>query len=563
MFKLKLKDFNWRRVDFIIGLSFIILITSYYSFYSIKANLNCVEGKHVLFMDEVLVFDGARKILNSNSIKNLQWNTMEGSDHRYGRILWISTALFSAIPEYYFGAAGLIITERLLHFIILIIAYFILCFTFIRSWSLRALLFFVLLCIPTSIYFSTLPRPMPLQMLFIALFLWQEKKHNFELGWHWIFLGMAFGTKISVFFLIIYFGIIAFIRVNYRIFTVKYLKMITKTIAFFVLGFAFTEVYLVSYTFFKLNLGPLKNYLRWTFFNTRHPADNSAVNWKTWTSYIFNKYTAIPEKLLAITAILIVVLVTISLVRIIKKRFYSGNEKVLLYNNFAIIWAGVVLILTVMFCVKRIWPHYVHLGMVLFITGIIASAEANIKLKGKNDIISNIARWISIGILILMLGESIRYLAPVVKNGFITLSKRTQSEQYKNKLLEYNTLKDLFFNISQQLDRKISVMYDSGLPIMGSNKNFIIERYWSPGFLYWDRKRDLVVYYSVHTLEGELPAKTSAAYESVKQEKELFRKYVCYDPTSKRQGLYYVPLEIELTNVKVYIRGDLEEKICK
>ena len=57
-----------------------------------------------------------------------------------------------------------------------------------------------------SDYYMTSPKPEPIQLLFLSTFLFYYKKYNMKIdSFYWVFLGLAFGAKISLLPLVIIF----------------------------------------------------------------------------------------------------------------------------------------------------------------------------------------------------------------------------------------------------------------------------------------------------------------------------------------------------------------------
>lgn len=270
---------NINNKDSFIGIITIGLISMFFLSLAFYANTDLINGRYAIFMDEQIIFDGVDKILQSSSTGELIKNIV-GGDHRYGRILYYLSAYFSAIPQNIFGESGQIVATRLLQTIILMSAYLILSLTFFNQWKMRVLSFSLLLLMPTTLYYFTMPKPEPLQALFIALFLWQAKKHDFKLGWYWIFIGLAFGAKISVAPYLLAFGILALYQQNNEVFTVNFWKLFfTKTLPLFLLGFFIAEPILLT--------GRLQQYLNSTFRNTTHGSDDKSITILSWIEFIY------------------------------------------------------------------------------------------------------------------------------------------------------------------------------------------------------------------------------------------------------------------------------------
>lgn len=147
-----------------------VAVLVFYVRLAILANSDLAAGRFVLFMDERITFDGVKNILHPTDLEQFFYSIFDGGDHRYGRSLWNSVAIFSAIPEKIFGASGQIVATRILQVILIISSYCVIAFGILRSWFLRFVLLFVMLTIPYSDYYVTMPKPEPLQLLFLTIF---------------------------------------------------------------------------------------------------------------------------------------------------------------------------------------------------------------------------------------------------------------------------------------------------------------------------------------------------------------------------------------------------------
>jgi len=151
-----------------------------------------------LFIDEQITFYPIIKILNPSGIDEFLWLVSDGSDYRYGRILWNALALAALVPTKLFGESGQIIASREAGTAFLLLAYLLLTHTFMQRPAVRfaALLTFIVL--PYNSYYMSMPKPEPIMLLCAAIFLYLYKKNDLSLGKpYWIFLGLAFGAKIS------------------------------------------------------------------------------------------------------------------------------------------------------------------------------------------------------------------------------------------------------------------------------------------------------------------------------------------------------------------------------
>ena len=188
---------NFQKLDKFLGIVLIasaLVITLYFT---TKANLDLTQERYALFMDEQITFDGVKKLLHPESSLAFMDTVIDGEDHRYGRILWNVSALFSFLPEKIGGVSGQIIATRFTQAIIQLLAYGLLVFTFIQFWTLRGLALLLLIALPYTAYFATMPKPEPIQLFSLALFLACSARNQFRFGYYWIFLGLAFGAKVS------------------------------------------------------------------------------------------------------------------------------------------------------------------------------------------------------------------------------------------------------------------------------------------------------------------------------------------------------------------------------
>ncbi len=161
------------------------------------ANLDLTDLRAGLFMDEVIPFDNIRRIITASSPEALGFAIADGGDHRYGRIFYNISALFGWLPYHLAGDPGLIIAIRSTQVALLIGAMVIFCLSLLRTWRVRVFALLAMACLPYTDYFLTQPKPEPTQLLWYALFMFFAVRRRFAFGWHWIFLGLAFGTKIS------------------------------------------------------------------------------------------------------------------------------------------------------------------------------------------------------------------------------------------------------------------------------------------------------------------------------------------------------------------------------
>ena len=213
----------------------------FFLYFAVLANLDLSQGSYVLSysMDELLIFQPVKEILHSENPLRFVSNLISGGYAGYGNVVYNTSALFSAIPEYLYGESGQIFVTRMTLAAFLLAAYIILVFTFLDSWLLRGLGLWVLITFPYTAFHSTLPKPEPLQLFFLAIFLSLAANYSFRFGYHWLFLGLACGTKAPFLATLPFFSLLGLIQQtqNLQWINVWWLKYWKKIIRLGILWF--------------------------------------------------------------------------------------------------------------------------------------------------------------------------------------------------------------------------------------------------------------------------------------------------------------------------------------
>ena len=287
-----------RVYDFITKSTLYILISAH-SLITLIANKDLRAGSYMLFMDEKIIFDGVTKILHPTSLIVFLENVIDGGDQRYGRILWNLAALVSFVPERIFGEPGQIVATRMLMSFMVGLGMLILICALVQNKTLRIIALASGLIAPFTLYYSSMPKPEPILILSLALFVKFHKQYNFERNFYWIFLGIFLGAKISS--LPYFISILAFIVFDRN--KHKIIKRIKLILPWILIGFAisvpslgilclitilvvssfeikpnnkYTKISLIfaliiSAIFFRTNI---YHYLNWTIFGSAHGSDD-------------------------------------------------------------------------------------------------------------------------------------------------------------------------------------------------------------------------------------------------------------------------------------------------
>jgi hypothetical protein len=544
----------------LIWILLIVLISSTYVYFATIANIDLTDGRFALFMDEKVTFDGVLKILYPKNIESFFYNLYNGNDHRYGRSLWNSISLFSFAPTYLFNVQGQIISARMLQVLLLICSFLLLCLAFLKTWVYRFCLLLLLLTFPFTDYYSTMPKPEPLQLLFISLFLYSYNESGMQFREkHWLFLGLALGTKISIlpFIVILAFWFLWAELKRYPI-SLLFDKFI-MALGYFLAGLALavpilfpafiitiliyrTTLYLIKHKvilksenliwvkvilLFLISTGTIFwSYLNYTLggksgiaswggaiiMNANNAADLPSINFITWLKYLIIKWINLPfisTFFIGTTFMLFISVITRKIILSIRKSI----EMKFLFAGI-IMLAGLLLCLSIMLSVHRLWGFYLFTGGILFLSGFFSLIEQYFYLNNKLFNNSKIKLFTLTTLTISFCLLTISWVPNSIKN-YRSLSTRTITEQYKKNYESYILTDSVIKYYSKNSKKKMTISIDPELfiPDNKSNKYTIVE-FWGP--FNWDSTFDIVILGPSH-LPGSI---------SIKKESPLYKHFL-------------------------------------
>ncbi len=362
----------------------------------IFGNIDASFGKHILYMDESVTYDGVYKIINRINADNLIDNVINVGDYRYGQIYFNINALIGTVPSELFGEQGQIISIRMFQPFLILGSLIAFSFGILKNWESRVLFCIIILVMPYTAYYSTMPKPEPLQIFFFSIFfvLFYRKKFNF--GIYWILLGLFFSVKISslttTILLIItstiiliknkelleinklYYGIISFFLgiliglpflykpILQSIILILVLILINKNLKItkIVYLLCFPIILFIFYRDYEFNTW-IKNLVIYM----RHPADNPIIGFIDWVIFLKAEYFFSSIFLSTYLLIFIGYLLYRSGLSMYE---YGFNRK--LTAGILIITCAILNLLLISFNVKRIWGFYLWPSMFMLTAGI-------------------------------------------------------------------------------------------------------------------------------------------------------------------------------------------------
>jgi hypothetical protein len=318
-------------------------------------NLQFLDGANVNFTfsghDEYQTVREVYSILKPLSFKHFIMAIISGDVLYYGRIIFYIDALFAYIPYKIWGIEGMVYAIRMTHVLELLLGVLFLS-RFIKSNTGKVFFIFNVLILYYTAYFIMVPKPEPLQLLFLAIFIIKAHKVNWQFGWHFVWLGLAYGAKVDVLTMLPLFFLLPYI-LGYR----KIGDGVKSIVAFFA-GLIISIPCLL--------LAPvkpifLKTYLGSTFGKNEQLYD-TGVTFITWvkTGWL-GAFSGGFWIGMILVAIVIWVLID-------GTKNYLKHKQIEIYFIFTLIGLG--FLLPVMLFTERLWPHYLWKGHVFILLGV-------------------------------------------------------------------------------------------------------------------------------------------------------------------------------------------------
>lgn len=515
--------------------SFEIAIFLIFSTLYAVLNSKNLLGSHSLFMDEKLIFDGVLRILQPTDFHSLFIAITDGGDQRYGRLLWNLIALFSFFPHKIWGVQGVIFTERMFGGVVIILAIMILARIYRRNVFSYSLIVTAIILLPFTTYYATTPKPEPLILFFLSLYLLKSKTLKNMLGKQWIFLGIIVGLKISSVFIL--FAIILVISMQTFVNKEK-LKTndLQLSLAYFSIGFSIAVPTLYVFAIFGIGLivitkltltrmqlilarvtasmiaftvlviseQSFRNYFTWIIGNSRHGSDSELINYKSWLGYIFEVY--FQSQISALVVLILTVIVAFNKVRI-----HGANRNLELLLPF---FLGLVTTIPIILFVERIWGFYLWCGSIFLVITIHNLVKyANLNPKEYFALF-----LICAGTLTVERVNPIQFFETEVRN-VLTIQS---SANFRLQNLRYTKIVNVLDSESSSSGKVLTVAFDPILWIPNSTERYEIRPFWGP-YTGWETPIDILVFSNLHT-----PASATSQDRNLQTRRSEIFKYKRY-----------------------------------
>ena len=396
-----------------------IIVFIIFILYSGTLNLQFLNGANINYTfsghDEYLTVKEVYSILEPASLKHFVLAIASGDIMIYGRVVFYVDAIIAYLPYKIFGLEGMVYSIRMTHVLFIFFGLTICSRIFLREKIYRVLFYLVILSLYYTSYFIMIPKPEPIQLFFISVFLYFGNKKQWLFGKHFFWLGLAYGAKFNALMILPLFFILPLFKEK-----INWKKNFISVIWFLSGVFIAVPALLLS----PFNLKFFESYVNSTFKNTDHYDDVKIGFW----DWIQNGFTTFYSGHIILTILLSVFFSIILLIGVWK---YFKTSKIEDYLIISLI--GFSLIFPVMILTKRIWPHYLWTGFIFFMLSIFIYFQSiNVKLILKK----NISIALSITVLIITSFSISKQL------NLIELEKNQMSIK-KNSIKAHNYIKSI------------------------------------------------------------------------------------------------------------------------
>lgn len=326
-------------------------------------NLQFLEGANInraiTGHDEYLTVREVYSILNPLSWKHFILAIIGGDILYYGRVVFYTDALLAFIPFKIWGLEGMVYAIRMTHSLWLLLGLLILNATFLKNKLYKFLFLFGSFGLYYTLYFIQMPKPEPLQLVFLALFVRAFVKREYQFGLHFIWLGLAFAAKVNALVILPFMFLIPLVQYWNRGIKSNILQGLKAFVAFFTGFFIGMPCLLLS----PIQPVYLQTYLKRTFFGAEKSYDEASLTAIDWIksglggSYFGNSWGGF-----VIVILILAILVFLGLKFLQTKKMSIP----LLLLGMGMVLMGFIFVMT-----KRLWPHYLWTGYILVWLGLL------------------------------------------------------------------------------------------------------------------------------------------------------------------------------------------------
>lgn len=500
-----------------------------------QANLDLADGRHVLFMDERITFDGVKAILHAPDWRTWFDAVVDGRDHRYGRSLWNAIAPAAWLPEHLWGEKGQIVAGRMVQLAWLMAACAVFSFGLLKNGGLRLAMLAAMMGMPFAAYYMTMPKPEPQQLFWLALFFMMHTRRPQDAR-QWLWMGLALGTKIStlpivlvcaaaarlarstsataaqdqawrlgswrlgpLFFLMLGLGLaVPLLLPTIALATVSWHGIQRIRPAFFSIGAPrWGLMLLIGLVDLLVNGHWIRKWYHSTLRNTAHGADSAQINALSWLDYAFNQWLGVPAWLGAGLLLSALALIAMRLQTLWQRQ----GARCLTHpwsTGALMLVSGMALNGAVFVGTHRLWGFYLVPGTVLTIAGLLRLIDERWQAPAAHHIAASTAhkatRLLPHAFLLLLLAVALLYWLPATTRELRQLAHRSQQADHRVQLASYAIVMETLAQWPRPSGRPLEIAQDPGLyPIPLESTQYRVREFWGP-YARWDEAVDVLLF---------------------------------------------------------------------
>lgn len=469
-------------------------------------NVRNSSGMYLLHMDELITFQELDELYHAKKTGEWIYHILDSDEHRYGRIMYYTTALVALIPANIFGDQGQIIATRMFMSLILGAGYLLLVLSFVKNRTLQLLAFLTLVATPFTLYYATVPKPEPFQVFAFGMFFYfLQKRGIFPFVYLWP--GIAFGAKISA---IVFLPALApmFLHHLLSLRLSRALRFSLLSGGSFILGW-----FLGSPLLFTLNFN---KYYQQTWQNTGHGSDNPLIGIGDWFQYTNLSFSY--QYFFVVLILFTLFLSGIHFYFTIKTQKTGafidliGDLRLILLIS-AILWMSAIFMK-----VDRLWGFYIQIPVVFLFLYIFSIL----------DQYSEKSPWKIPSFLF-----AIAFFFPVffhqLQDWKRDYSVYSPELARRKKNIHDQIVRTLNYEVFYQKKRLV-VHYDPLLVNIRSDQFYQLEKFWGP-YIRWDDHPDLIFLSIEHyqSISENSSIEDSVEKEMILKSRELFQKHTTKD----------------------------------
>ncbi len=449
------------------------------------ANLDARDGRAMLFMDEAIFFDNTKAILSAETPSSLWRAWLVGPEHRYGQIGFMTTAVIGWLPWLVAGDAGLILAIRMTCATALLTAYGLLgwCLLRLRPGSALPGVALVAMCItlPSTVYYGTMPKPEPFQLLLLAGYLVLSVRRGVVLGPHALLLGGVFGAKISGLPVVMGF----FVLGVFQLWSAEcgerqqWVRRAAIAVCWIVLGAVLCEPAIVCDT---------RAYVTWTFGMTTHGADNVATGPRAWIDLLSGGLLPFHQGFWWLACAVAACALGFGIWNVAQRGWRDALTDPRITLGVGVLVCGLGSLGLIMIAVHRLWEFYLHLGFVMTLMGILLLGS--ITAGGRAPIWDRALRPVGLGIFGVTVALWCWIGIPRALAKADALCKRSQQPEFAAQRAAYGTIISVTKEVSARLGRRIVAIIDPELWDAGKQPWMDRWQAWGPD---WDGVGDIKI----------------------------------------------------------------------